>query len=120
LEVIDQDCDYKDYYYYTVLGDPCQITTYNIFTPNSDLAGNNTFQIGGLYLCDEDENCVLKFPGSVLKVYNRWGTLVYENDNYNNTWTGEGLTEGTYYFVFLQNFENQDDKYFHGDVYIAR
>jgi hypothetical protein len=84
------------------------------------LNGNNTFQIGGLYLCDENDNCVLKFPGSVLKVYNRWGTLVYENNNYDNSWTGEGLTAGTYYFVFLQNFENQDDKYFHGDVYIAR
>jgi hypothetical protein len=63
---------------------------------------------------------VLKFPGSVLKVYNRWGTLVYENENYDNTWTGEGLAEGTYYYVFLQNFDNQDDKYFHGDVYLTR
>ena len=120
LEVTDEDCDYRDYYYYTVLGDPCQISTYNIFTPNNDLNGNNTFQFGGLYLCDENDNCVLKFPGSVLKVYNRWGTLVYENDNYDNTWTGDGLAEGTYYYVFLQNFDNQDDKYFHGDVYITR
>jgi subtilisin-like proprotein convertase family protein len=122
LEVIDEDCNYVDYYYYTVLGDPCTITTYNIFTPNGNInqGENNAFVIGGLYLCDEDENCVMKFPGSVLKVYNRWGTLVYENENYDNTWTGEGLAEGTYYYVFLQNFDNQEDKYFHGDVYITR
>ena len=122
LVVVDEDCDYVDTCFFTIVEDPCTITTYNIFTPNGSLnvGENNSFVIGGLYLCDEFKNCVMKFPGSVLKVYNRWGTMVYENDNYDNTWTGEGLAEGTYYYVFLQNFDNQEDKYFHGDVYITR
>ncbi len=121
LDVVDQACDYSAYYTYTVIADPCQITTYNIFTPNGDAGDqNNTFQFDGLFLCDPNGECTLKFPGSVLKVYNRWGSLIYENENYDNSWKAEGLAEGTYYYVFMQNFENQADKFFHGDVYITR
>jgi gliding motility-associated-like protein len=38
-----------------------------------------------------------------VKVYNRWGKLVYDNKNYNNTWDGTSggnpVPEGPYYFV---------------------
>ncbi len=46
-----------------------------------------------------------------LDVYNRWGSLVYKNDNYQNDWDGKpnsgiavssdanGLPDGTYYYV---------------------
>ena len=46
-----------------------------------------------------------------LEVYNRWGSLVYKNDNYQNDWDGKpntgitigsdtnGLPDGTYYYV---------------------
>lgn len=40
-----------------------------------------------------------------LEIYNRWGQLVFQADNYANTWegttqSGDKLPEGPYYFVF--------------------
>jgi gliding motility-associated-like protein len=40
-------------------------------------------------------------------VFNRWGNLVYENDNYKNDWDGRGqgnfmgqfLPEGAYFYM---------------------
>ena len=51
-----------------------------------------------------------KFPGNSLSVFNRWGNIIYEKDNYDNTWDavairkgiiiGEGkVPSGTYFFV---------------------
>ncbi|MFZ6010948.1 MAG: PKD domain-containing protein, partial [Bacteroidota bacterium] len=31
-------------------------------------------------------------------VYNRWGTIVYESDDYQYDWAGEGLAAGIYYY----------------------
>jgi gliding motility-associated-like protein len=50
-------------------------------------------------------SCVDEFANNHLDVYNRWGQLVYETDNYDNTWTGttrngSDLPDGPYYFVF--------------------
>lgn len=52
-----------------------------------------------------------------IKVFNRWGNLVYESDNYQNNWdgvcttgwilTGERLPEGTYYY--LVQIEGESD-----------
>lgn len=52
-----------------------------------------------------------------LEVYNRWGTLVYESDNYLNDWNGistgrwiiagEYLPESTYYYIV--QIEGEDD-----------
>ncbi len=63
------------------------------FTPNGDGMGDYFFI----------ENIDL-FPKADLKVFNRWGTLVYEMAAYNNSWNGnsrEGieLPVGTYYFT---------------------
>ncbi len=33
-----------------------------------------------------------------LRVYNRWGQLVYENKDYQNDWAAEGLANGVYYY----------------------
>lgn len=60
----------------------------NLFTPNGD-ANNDTFEIRGLEL----------FPENDLTIVNRWGNQVYKSNNYKNDWTGEGLNEGTYYYV---------------------
>lgn len=32
-----------------------------------------------------------------LKIFNRWGTVVYESDNYQNDWAGENLAAGVYF-----------------------
>jgi hypothetical protein len=31
-------------------------------------------------------------------IYNRWGKLVYESNDYNNEWSGEGLASGVYFY----------------------
>ncbi|MBL6445787.1 gliding motility-associated C-terminal domain-containing protein [Fulvivirga sp. 29W222] len=33
-----------------------------------------------------------------LKILNRWGKLLYEDEDYNNTWDGEGHPSGVYYY----------------------
>lgn len=60
----------------------------NIITPNGD-GKNDYFVVPGLD----------RYPGSTLIIYNRWGNQVYQNKNYDNKWNGEGLNEGTYYYI---------------------
>jgi len=62
------------------------------FSPNED-GTNDVFRINGL---SESVN-------HHLEVFNRWGNLVYESDNYKNDWKGtfkgEDLPSGTYFYV---------------------
>ena len=48
--------------------------------------------------------CIGELPDNHLEIYNRWGQLVFETDNYDNSWAGtamngEVLPEGPYYFI---------------------
>jgi CHU_C Type IX secretion signal domain len=36
----------------------------------------------------------------ILRVYDRWGALVYLNRDYDNTWDGGKQADGTYFFIF--------------------
>ncbi|MBB6237054.1 gliding motility-associated-like protein [Pedobacter sp. AK013] len=60
----------------------------NLYTPNGD-GTNDTFEIRGLELFEEND----------LIIVNRWGNEVYKATGYQNNWTGEGLNEGTYFYV---------------------
>ena len=60
----------------------------NVFTPNSD-GVNETYVIPGLENYAENEFTVM----------NRWGNHVYETKGYKNDWSGDGLNEGTYFYV---------------------
>ena len=60
----------------------------NIFTPNGDNV-NDTFFIPGLETYSDNE----------LTIINRWGNHVYEKKDYKNDWAGQGLVEGTYYYL---------------------
>lgn len=84
---------------------PCDTTIPNIFTPNND-ANNGRFQIFGIEA----------FPGSSLMVYNRWGKLVFESNNYRNEWSGEEQEDGNYYYVFKRS----DGLEYSGYVMIVR
>lgn len=72
----------------------CSCSIPNVITPNGD--GMN----------DElDIDCVEFIDQGVLQVYNRWGTLVYEKDTYDNSWDGKSskgtvLEDGTYFYIF--------------------
>lgn len=61
----------------------------NVFTPNYD--GQNDYL--------EIVN-IEKFPNSKLMIYSRWGKKVFEAKGYKNDWDGNGLGQGTYYYVF--------------------
>ena len=86
----------------------CDTQVPNVFTPTAspnDLY-NNVFEISGIQ----------GFPGSGVKVFDRWGKLVYENRNYRNTWDGDENPDGVYYYVFNRS----DGKDFSGYVTILR
>ncbi|TAH18467.1 MAG: PKD domain containing protein [Cytophagales bacterium] len=66
----------------------------NVITPNGD--GKN-------------ETLIFNSPfkgvnGATLKleVFNRWGKIVYQNDNYQNDWKGEGIS-GMYYYLITSS-----------------
>ena len=69
-----------------VSANPLRIT--NIFTPNGD-GQNDKFEILGLEGFDRAE----------LVVFNRWGNEVYRHDDYDNSWGGGDIPEGTYYYM---------------------
>lgn len=60
----------------------------NVFTPNGD-GKNETFVIPDLDTYRSNE----------LTIYNRWGSMVYHKVNYTNEWDGQGLNEGTYFYL---------------------
>jgi gliding motility-associated-like protein len=60
---------------------------HNLFTPNND-GVNEYFEISNLQ------------PFSKVEIYNRWGVLVFNSDNYNNRWDAAGLSDGLYYYTF--------------------
>ena len=65
----------------------------NIITPNQD-DKNDAFIVGfGKDKSPRD----FGFPVS-LKIYNRWGILVFESSDYENNWSGSGHPEGVYYY----------------------
>ncbi|KAI9549350.1 hypothetical protein GHT06_003716 [Daphnia sinensis] len=60
----------------------------NLITPNGD-GKNDRFEIKGF----------ARFISIELRVFNRWGDLVFNQVNYDNNWSAEGLSEGTYFYV---------------------
>jgi large repetitive protein len=71
----------------------CEIEIPNIITPNGD-GVNDAFHISNLEF----------HPNTELRIFNRWGNLVYESDNYDNNWrgtktNGTDLSDGTYFYI---------------------
>lgn len=88
----------------------CDITIPNVFTPNGD-SQNNAFEVEGL----------LNFRNSTVKIYNRWGTLIYENDDYRNNWSPDEqqAEDGVYYYIVGVN-KPTGMEFFEGWVSIMR
>ncbi len=83
----------------TVIVDCDSISIPNGFSPDGD-GTNDTWVIAGLE----------KFPDNEVQVFNRWGNIVYEKNNYDNSWNGASnkgslnvigheLPSGTYYYI---------------------
>lgn len=88
---------------------PKSVDIPNIITPNGD-GKNDTFNIPNIQL----------FPGTQLIIVNRWGNEVYRSNNYQNTWNGEGLSEGTYYYVLNKKEITGSVTTFKGWVFLKR
>ena len=74
---------------------PITIEIPNIFTPNGD-GVNDKFVINGL------ENCEKK----ALLVKDRSGKIIFQSPNYDNSWDGGNLPNGTYYYLFSYSINN--------------
>ena len=73
----------------TVTAEHCLLVPPNVITPYNVDGFNDVFHIDGL------EN----FPDTKLQIYNRWGKKIYESNNYQNDWNGNGAADGVYYWV---------------------
>jgi gliding motility-associated-like protein len=69
----------------------------NLFTPDGDTL-NDQFTIKGI--CDH----------IYLEIYNRWGSLIYESENYKHDWSGKGQNDGVYYYYIRDLDRNKEYK----------
>ncbi len=91
LHAVSGDCESTSS---TVVVPECgQLKVPNIFTPNGD-SFNDVFRPDGKGVADYS-----------LKIFDRWGNLVFESTQYNNGWNGkinnEPAATGTYYFLLM-------------------
>ncbi len=81
---------------------PCEVDFYNYISPNND-GDNDVWIIRNL------DNPLVQ--SASVKIFNRWGALVWEGKDYDNTnvvWKGKAqsgadLPDGTYYYVATIN-----------------
>lgn len=76
-----------------IIIDECEIEIPNVFTPRNADNMNQKFEIIGL---DNYENVLLR-------IYDRWGNLVYEDYDYRNSdaWYGDDAADGTYWYTLV-------------------
>lgn len=99
---------------------PCntsEILASNTVTANSD-GINDFFEIQGGEYCDYVFG---------LQIFNRWGQIIYESDNYRNDWSGfspnnafgssRTLPSGTYYYII--SVQNQEVEPINGFIYLG-
>jgi len=85
------------------LGENCGLTFYNAISPNGN-GQNDTWVI----------NLIEANPDNSVQIFNRWGSLVWNANGYDNTnivWAGNSnagnpLPDGTYYYVVTASEEN--------------
>ncbi|MCC2545231.1 gliding motility-associated C-terminal domain-containing protein [Hymenobacter sp. BT175] len=82
----------------------CPFTIPNIITPNGDQK-NDVFVLKGL-----------NAPQWQVTIFNRWGTQVYQNSSYDNSWAAAGQPGGLYYYMLRAN----DGRQFRGWVEVVR
>lgn len=81
----------------------------NVFSPNSD--GNNDVWV---------VRNLSNYADNEVTIINRWGNQVYHSKSYKNNWTGDNLSEGTYFYVVRVKLCDGQDKMFKGYVMIVR
>jgi len=101
----------------------CVIKIFNAMSPNGD-AKNERFYIQGL-------EC---YPDNTVEIYNRWGVLVFERENYNNeerafkgisegrttVKQSDGLPVGTYYYILKYKDSDSNAHQEAGYLYLTK
>ncbi|WP_291150076.1 gliding motility-associated C-terminal domain-containing protein [Flavobacterium sp. UBA7680] len=92
------------------------ILVHNAFSPNGD-GINDVFVIDSI-------NDITCYPENTVEIYNRWGILVFETSNYNNTTNAfdgtsrgrttvnksDGLPSGTYFYILTYKSLNGNNE----------
>jgi gliding motility-associated-like protein len=93
---------------------PYCIKPMEAFTPNGD-------GINDLWVVSNGTSCIKKLK---VQVFNRYGAKVFESGDYKNNWNGtydgKPLTDGTYYFVVSYQLINGRDEFLKGSLTILR
>jgi gliding motility-associated-like protein len=82
---------------------PIDCRVQNLLTPNGD-SFNDKLEI----------DCIGTKTGAKIYIYSQWGELVYSSEDYKNdwegTWKGKPLPDGTYFYVFQLNATRDPQK----------
>ncbi|MEO1626947.1 MAG: gliding motility-associated C-terminal domain-containing protein, partial [Bacteroidota bacterium] len=120
----DEFCERTDSFTYVVCTpNGCDTATVEVWLKCIDIVIFNAVSANGdnindvFYISGIDE-----FPDNHLEIYNRWGNKVYSVDGYNNewdgTWEGQDLPDGTYYYILELN--DDDRRIFRGYLELFR
>lgn len=85
---------------------PPEIVIPNVMTPNGD-GTNDLFIIGNVEAYDYNK----------LTIQSRWGTIVYQTENYQNDWDGGNVSDGVYFYV-LEIWKGTDVVNYYGTITI--
>ncbi len=80
----------------------------NTFTPNND-GINDLFIVSGVG--------IIKFN---MRIFNRWGILIFETNDINNSWNGKNFTNGTYIYKIKLSDYSEKSHEFTGRVLLIR
>jgi gliding motility-associated-like protein len=94
------------------VGQQCKPDIPDIFSPNGD-GINDNWVIPGID----------KYPNNYVRIFNRWGNIIYQKRGYMNEWqgtysNGELLSIGAYYYIVHLNDEN--DTVLSGSITVVR
>lgn len=89
-------CQFIDSIVVTLIS--CSETLPNVLTPNGD-GLNDYLVIGDLSL----------FPNNRLEIMNRWDNPIFSAAPYQNNFSGQGLTDGVYFYIFYPDTSNGTD-----------
>jgi hypothetical protein len=83
-----------------------------VITPNGD-SYNESFMIlnENKIGSGEEIKITTEYQRMELVIFDRWGRKIYDDSNYQSDWNGDGVPDGSYYFILTTVGYYQTDKY---------